>query len=108
MLTGQLLLQGKAPEGPGASANILPCLPCSGNFSLQWDPALHGRRARCGQSQGPPRASHPSLESQHCPLYSLLGGTVGHGTVGQSLILRAELLLETSPSLERKQGPEAL
>lgn len=60
------------------------------------------------EGQGPPRGSQRSLEPQHCPLYSLLGGTVGHGRVGQSLILRAELFLETSPSLERKQGPEAL
>lgn len=56
------------------------------------------------EGQGPPRGTQPSLEPQHCPLYSLLGGIVGNGRVGQSLILRAELLVELSSSLERKQG----
>lgn len=68
MLTGQLLLQGKAPKGPGASTNILPCLPGSGNFSLQWDPALHGRRARCGQRvEGLPGAPIPHWSPNTAP-----------------------------------------
>lgn len=98
------LLSELGAPGPRSTCQHSSFPPGSGSFSLQWDSALPGGRARCGlKVKGLPGLPAP-LEPQHCPLYSLLGGIVGNGRVGQSLILSAELLLELSSSLERKQG----